>query len=46
MKKTLLLIMTALLAVGTSAALAGCGGDNGSSAVAETAAVSTKDSAS
>lgn len=46
MKKTLLLIMTALLAVGTSAALAGCGGDNASSAVAETAAVSTKDSAS
>lgn len=46
MKKTLLLIMTALLAFGTSAALAGCGGDNASSAVAETAAVSTKDSAS
>ena len=46
MKKTLLLIMTALLAFGTSAALAGCGGDNDSSAVAETAAVSTKDSAS
>lgn len=46
MKKTLVLIMTALLAVGTSAALAGCGGDNASSAVAETAAVSTKDSAS
>ena len=46
MKKTLLLIMTALLAVGTSAALAGCGGDDASSAVAETAAVSTKDSAS
>ena len=46
MKKTLLLIMTALLAVGTSAALAGCGGDNASSAVAETAAASTKDSAS
>lgn len=46
MKKTLLLIMTALLAVGTSAALAGCGGDNGSSAIAETAVVSTKDSAS
>ena len=33
MKKTLLLIMTALLAFGTSAALAGCGGDNASSAV-------------
>ena len=46
MKKILLLIMTALLAVGTSAALAGCGVDNASSAVAETAAVSTKDSAS
>ena len=46
MKKTLLLIMTALLAFGTSAALAGCGSDNASSAVAETAAVSTKDSAS
>ncbi len=46
MKKTLLLIMTALLAFGTSAALTGCGGDNASSAVAETAAVSTKDSAS
>ena len=46
MKKTLLLIMTALLTFGTSAALAGCGGDNASSAVAETAAVSTKDSAS
>ena len=46
MKKTLLLIMTALLAFGTSAALAGCGGDDASSAVAETAAASTKDSAS
>ena len=46
MKKTFLLIMTALLAVGTSAALAGCGGDEVSFTAVETTAASTKDSAS
>jgi len=45
-KKTFLLIMTALLAVGTSAALAGCGGDEASFTAVETTAASTKDSAS